>query len=77
MGVKKIVNGKVNFGFVIKGILPLEQEANISYNYLFSSGNLNDGKAAISLLKDIDECLLLPNLKYQTINPSYDYEAIY
>jgi len=44
---------------------------------LFSSGNLNDVKAAIPLLKGIDERLSLPNLKYQTMNTSYESEAIY
>src|SRR5690625_5458546 len=44
---------------------------------MFSSGSLNDGKAAIPLLKGIDERLSLPSLRYQTMDAGYDYEPIY
>src|SRR5699024_9874308 len=44
---------------------------------LISSGNLNDGKAAIPLLKRIDERLSLSGLRYQTMDAGYDFEAIY
>src|SRR5699024_1155878 len=36
-----------------------------------------DGKAAIPLLKGINERLSLPNLRYQTMDAGYDYEPIY
>jgi len=51
--------------------------ANISYIHSFLSGSLNDGKAAILLLKGILECLSLKTIRYQTIDASYDYEPIY
>ena len=35
---------------------------------MFSSGSLNDGKAAIPLLKGIDERLSLPSLHYQIMD---------
>src|SRR5699024_1374936 len=44
---------------------------------LFSSGSLNDGKAAIPLLKGMDERLPLSSLRYQTMDAGYDYETIY
>jgi len=67
----------MNIGLAIKIILPLAQRANISYNHYFPRGNLNDGKAAIPLLKGIDDRLSLTDLKYQTMDAGYDYEAIY
>lgn len=44
---------------------------------LFSSGSLNDGKAAIPLLKGIQERLSLPFLRYEVMDAGYDYEPIY
>ena len=43
----------------------------------FSSGNLHDGKAAIPLLRGIDERLSLSTLRYQTMDTGYIYEPIY
>jgi transposase len=45
--------------------------------FLFLSGNLNDGKAAIPLLKGINERLPLPSLRHETMDAGYDYEPIY
>src|SRR5699024_49015 len=42
----------------------------------FSAGNLNDGKAAIPLLKGIEN-LKLSNIRYQTMYAGYDFEPIY
>lgn len=44
---------------------------------LFSSENLNEAKAAITLLKGIDEQIPFPFLRYQTVDAGYDYEPIY
>jgi len=44
---------------------------------LFSSGNLNNGKAAIALLKGIDEHFALPNLRYLTMDAGMIFEPIY
>ena len=38
---------------------------------------MNDGKAAIPLLKGIHERVQLPTLRYETMDAGYDYEPIY
>lgn|SRR5690625_1155953 len=47
------------------------------FQSIFSSENLNDGKAAIPLIKGIDEHLPRSSLRYQTMNADYDYALIY
>lgn len=42
---------------------------------IMSSGNLNDGKAAIPLLKRIEKLPL--SINYGTLDASYDYTALY
>jgi len=69
-GVKKNSDGN-------KGHLAVGTSSQYILHSLFSSGNLNDGKAAIPLLKGIDERLSLPDLRYQTMDAGYDFEAIY
>ena len=76
-GVKKNSDGKNEFWFGYKGHLAVGTSSQYILQSLFSSGNLNDGKAAIPLLKGIDERLSLPNLRYQTMDAGYDYEPIY
>lgn len=44
---------------------------------LFSSGDLNDGKAAIPLLKGIKDHLPSLDIKHVTMDAGYDYRAIY
>ncbi|MBP2243378.1 transposase [Cytobacillus eiseniae] len=44
---------------------------------LMSSASLNDGKAAIPLLKGIQGRLSSLNIRYGTLDAGYDYEAIY
>lgn len=44
---------------------------------LFSSGNLNDRKVAIPLLKGVHECFPQLNLRHQTMDAGCDYEPIY
>jgi len=44
---------------------------------LLSSGNLNEGKAAIPLLKGIVTTYPSYHFKYATMNAGYDYEPIY
>lgn len=75
--VKKNSDGKNEFWFGYKGHLAVGTSSQYILQSLFSSGNLNDGKAAIPLLKGIDELLSLPNLRYQTMDAGYDYEPIY
>lgn len=44
---------------------------------MLSSGNLNDGKAAIPLLKGVASQHPNFKLKYATMDAGYDYESIY
>ncbi|QKS72333.1 transposase [Paenalkalicoccus suaedae] len=76
-GVKKNSEGKNVFWFGYKAHLAVGTESQYILRSLFSSGNLNDGKAAISLLKGIQERLDLPALQYQTMDAGYDFEPIY
>ena len=76
-GVKKNSEGKNVFWFGYKGHLAVGTSSQYILQSLFSSGSLNDGKAAISLLKGIDERLSLPSLRYQTMDAGYDYDPIY
>ena len=76
-GVKKNSEGKNVFWFGYKGHLAVGASSQYILQSLISSGNLNDGKAAIPLLKGIHERLPLPGLRYQTMDAGYDYEPIY
>ena len=76
-GVKKNSEGKNVFWFGYKGHLAVGTSSQYILQSLFSSGNLNDGKAAIPLLKGIHEQLPLPSLRYQTMDAGYDYDPIY
>ena len=53
-GVKKNSEGKSEFWFGYKGHLAVGTSSQYILQSLFSSGNLNDGKAAIPLLKRIE-----------------------
>lgn len=76
-GVKKNSEGQNEFWFGYKGHLAVGASSQYILQSLFSSGNLNDGKAAIPLLKGINERLELPNLVVHTMDAGYDFEAIY
>ncbi|MFD1849672.1 IS1182 family transposase [Oceanobacillus bengalensis] len=76
-GVKKNSEGKNVFWFGYKGHLAVGTSSQYILQSLFSSGSLNDGKAAIPLLKGIHEQLPLPSLRYQTMDAGYDYDPIY
>ncbi len=75
-GIKKNSEGKNVFWFGYKGHLAVGTSSQYILGSLFSSGNLNDGKAAIPLLKGM-ECLPLSSLLHQTMDAGYDYEPIY
>jgi len=75
-GVKKNSEGKNEFWFGYKGHLAVGTSSQYILQSLFSSGSLNDGKAAIGLLKGIENLQDL-NVRYQTMDAGYDYEAIY
>jgi transposase len=76
-GVKKNSEGKNVFGYGYKAHLAVGTTSQYIFHSLFSSGNLNDGKAAIPLLKGIQERVPLPSLRYETMDAGYDYEPIY
>jgi len=57
--------------------VPQDPKWGIKKNSDFSGGQLNDGKAAIPLLKGLQERLSLPDLRYQTMDAGYDYTPIY
>jgi transposase len=76
-GVKKNSEGKNVFWYGYKGHLAVGTTSQYILQSLFSSGNLNDGKAAIPLLKGMDERLSLSSVYYQTMDAGYDYEPIY
>src|SRR5690625_4476696 len=57
-GVKKNSEGKNEFWFGYKGHLAVGTSSQYILQSIFSSGNLNDGKAAIPLLKGIESLKL-------------------
>lgn len=76
-GVKKNSEGKNVFWYGYKAHLAVGTKSQYILQSLFSSGNLNDGKAAIPLLKGIHENVPIPTLRYETMDAGYDYEPIY
>lgn len=76
-GVKKNSEGKNAYWFGFKGHFAVGTQSQYILQSLFSSGNMNDGKAAIPLLKGIQE--RLPDLKisHAILDSGYDYTAIY
>ena len=76
-GVKKNSEGKNVFWFGYKAHLIVGTSSQYILDSLFSSGNLNDGKAAIPLLKGVHERFPQLSLRYQTMDAGYDYEPIY
>lgn len=75
-GIKKNSAGKNVFWFGFKGHLAVGTKSQYILQSLFTSGSLNDGKAAIPLLKGIQKNIPVP-LKYATMDAGYDYEPIY
>ncbi len=76
-GVKKNSEGKNVFWYGFKANLAVGTESKYILQSLYSSGNLNDGKAVIPLLKGIQERVQLPTLRYPTMDAGYDFEPIY
>lgn len=76
-GVKKNSDGKNVFWYGYKGHLAVGTQSQYILGAMLSSGNLNDGKAAIPLLKGL--ATHHPNLSftYATMDAGYDYEPIY
>jgi transposase len=76
-GVKKNSEGKNVFWYGYKAHLAVGATSQYILQSLFSSGSLNDGKAAIPLLKGIHERLTIPTIRYGIMDAGYDYEPIY
>ncbi|OMF16149.1 IS1182 family transposase [Paenibacillus sp. FSL H8-0548] len=76
-GIKKNSDGKNVFWYGYKGHLAVGTKSQYILGAMLSSGNLNDGKAAIPLLKGI--ALQHPNFhfNYAAMDAGYDYEPIY
>lgn len=75
-GIKKNSEGKNVFWYGYKGHLAVGASSQYILQSLFSSGNLNDGKVAIPLLKGMEQ-LPIPSLRYETMDAGYDYDPIY
>src|SRR5699024_10646344 len=76
-GIKKNSEGKNELWYGYKAHLAVNGSSKYILQSLVSSGNLNYGKAAISVLKGMEERLVLPAVRYQTMDAGYDYEPIY
>lgn len=76
-GIKKNSEGKNTFWFGYKGHLAVGTKSQYILQSLFSSGSLNDGKAAIPLLKGIQERLPSLVIRFGTLDAGYDYVPIY
>jgi len=74
--VKKNSESKNEFWYGYKGYLAVRTSSQYILKSLLSSGSLNDGKATIGLLKGIENLQDL-NIRYQTMDAGYYYEAIY
>lgn len=76
-GVKKNSDGKNVFWYGYKGHLAVGTQSQYILGAMMSSGSLNDGKAAIPLLKGIALKHSNFKFKYVTMDAGYDYESIY
>lgn len=76
-GIKKNSEGKNVFWFGYKGHFAVGTKSQYILQSFFSSGNLNDGKAAIPLLKGMQERLSELQISFSTLDAGYDYPAIY
>lgn len=75
-GIKKNSDGKNAYWFGFKGHLAVSTESQYIVRAMMSAGSLNDGKAAIPLLKAIERDL--PNtFTAAMLDKGYDYTPIY
>src|SRR5690606_13036641 len=75
-GIKKNSDGKNTIWYGFKGHLAVSTKSQYIVASLMSSGNLSDSKAAIPLLKKVND--LMPNRFTTAIfDAGYDYEPIY
>lgn len=76
-GIKKNSEGKNTFWFGFKAHLAVGSKSQYILQSLMSSASLHDGKAAIPLLKGIQERLSSLTIRYGVFDAGYDYTAIY
>lgn len=76
-GIKKNSDGKNVFWYGYKGHLAVGTQSQYILGALLSSGNLNDGKAAIPLLKGVALHHPCFHFKHAAMDAGYDYEPIY
>ncbi len=74
-GIKKNSEGKNVFWYGYKAHLAVGTKSQYILQSIMSSGNINDGKAAIPLLKGIEKLPL--SIKYGMMDAGYDYTPIY
>ncbi len=74
-GIKKNSEGKNSYWFGYKAHLAVGTSSQYILKSYLSSGSLNDGKAAIPLLKAIGNLPL--QMKYSIFDAGYDYEPVY
>lgn len=74
-GIKKNSEGKNVFWYGYKAHLAVGTKSQYILQFLMSSGNLNDGKAAIPLLKGVAKLPL--SIKFGTMDAGNDYTPIY
>lgn len=76
-GVKKNSKGKNVFWYGYKGHLAVDSQSQYIVKGFLTSGNINDGKLAIPLMKSIFEKIPFLNVKHFLKDAGYDYEPIY
>jgi transposase len=76
-GIKKNSEGKNVFWYGFKGHLLVDCKKQYILSSLLSSGNINDGKMAIPLLKALSEIHPCLNPSYVLADAGYDYSPIY
>lgn len=76
-GVKKNSKGKNVFWYGYKGHLVVGAKSQYILGSVLFSGNLNDGKAAIPLLKGLAYHFPDYTYRHATLDAGYDYEPIY
>lgn len=74
-GIKKNSEGKNVFWYGFKAHLAVGTNSQYILESMMSSGNLNDGKAAIPLLKGVEKLPL--SIHYAIMDAGYDYVPIY
>ncbi|MDA8442423.1 MAG: IS1182 family transposase [Peptococcaceae bacterium] len=76
-GIKKNSEGKNVFWYGFKGHLLVDCKSQYILSSLLSSGNVNDGKMAIPLLKALSEVHPYVKPSYVLADAGYDYTPIY